>query len=233
MVLMKQEKCSFPRTKIGKMKFLLFISLFLVALVSNAQEEEYKKKPPVFKRIIKNMSFEIMGMRSITLQKEPYPYMKITPTTGFISTGYIPRPSYSSQIGVFKCIKLYKSFYLNTGIQFKMLNYKYELVATPIIVPGINTTRFKIRKYNLIIVTNYLMYKLNKNFFEVGIGMFEHNIRNSTGYLYFKNITLRYSLRYERNLFELKKGEVHGLVELEVASRDYFQTKIGLSIKIV
>ncbi len=130
MVLMKQEKCSFRRTKIGKMKYILFIGLFFGALVANAQEEEYKKKPPVFKRIIKNMSFEIMGMRSITLQKEPYPYMQITPNTGFIRTGYIPRPSYSSQIGVFKCIKLYKAFYLNTGIQFKMLNYKYELVAT-------------------------------------------------------------------------------------------------------
>jgi hypothetical protein len=69
-----------------------------------------------------------------------------------------------------------------------LLNYKYEFVDTPIIVPGINTTRFKIRKYNLIIVTNYFIYKLNKDFFEVGIGMFEHNIRNSTGYLYFKNI---------------------------------------------
>ncbi len=103
------------------------------------------------------MSFEIMGMRSITLQKEPYPYMQITPNTGFIRTGYIPRPSYSSQIGVFKCIKLYKAFYLNTGIQFKMLNYKYELVDTPIIVPGINTTQFKIRKYNLIIITNYFI----------------------------------------------------------------------------
>ena len=213
------------------MKYLLFISLFFAALVVNAQEEEYKKRPPIFKRIIKNMSVEVMGMRSIVLQKEPYPYMKITPTTGFISTGYIPRPSYSSQIGVFKCIKLYKAFFLNTGIQFKMLNYKYELVDTPIIVPGINTTRFKIRKYNLIIVTNYFIYKLNKDFFEVGIGMFEHNIRNSTGYLYFKNITLRYSLRYERNLFELKKGEVHALVELEIASRDYFQTKIGFCYK--
>jgi len=168
------------------MKYLIFINLFLAALIVNAQEEEYKKKEPLFKKIIKNMSFEVMGMRSITLQKEPYPYIKITPNTGFLSTGYIPRPSYSSQIGVFKCIKLYKAFYLNAGIQFKMLNYKYELVATPIIVPGINTTRFKIRKYNLIIVTNYFMYKLNKNFFEVGIGMFEHNIRNSTGYLYFK-----------------------------------------------
>jgi hypothetical protein len=149
MVLMKQEKCSFRRTKIGKMKYILFVSLFLVALVANAQEEEYKKKPPVFKRIIKNMSFEIMGMRSIVLQKEPYTYMKITPQTGFIRTGYIPRPSYSSQIGVFKCIKLYKAIYLNTGIQFKMLNYKYELVDTPIIVPGINTTQFFYAKHNI------------------------------------------------------------------------------------
>ena len=39
------------------MKYLLFISLFFAALVVNAQEEEYKKRPPIFKRIIKNMSF--------------------------------------------------------------------------------------------------------------------------------------------------------------------------------
>ncbi len=215
------------------MKYLLFISLFLVALVSNAQEEEYKKKPPVFKRIIKNMSFEVMGMRSITLQKEPYPYMKITPTTGFISTGYIPRPSYSSQIGVFKCIKLYKSFYLNTGIQFKMLNYKYELVATPIIVPGINTTRFQEIKNNLLVFTNYFIFKQNKDLVGLGIGSLKHLIPNSFSFLSFKNIRLSYALRYERNLFQLKKGEVHALVEVESENKkgDYFQTKIGFSYK--
>lgn len=213
------------------MKRIIFTYLFFVALIANAQEEEYKKKPPVFKRIIKNMSFEVMGMRSITLQKEPYPYMKITPNTGFIRTGYIPRPSYSSQIGVFKYIKLYKAFYLNTGIQFKMLNYKYELVDTPIIVPGINTTRFNFSKYNLILFTNYFIYKLNKDFFEVGIGALEHNIRNRTGYLYITHILLRYSLRYERNLFELKNCEVHAIVELEIENKEYFQTKIGFSIK--
>jgi hypothetical protein len=213
------------------MKHLIFLNLFLTAFIVNAQSEEYKKKEPLFKKIIKNMSFELMGMRSIVLQKEPYPYMKITPNTGFIRTGYIPRPSYSSQIGVFKCIKLYKSFYLNTGIQFKMLNYKYELVDTPIIVPGINTTRFNFSQYNLLLFTNYFIYKLNKDFIEVGIGTLEHNIRNRTGYLYVKNILLRYSLRYERNLIELKNGELHALVEIEIENKEYFQTKIGLSFK--
>ena len=213
------------------MKYLLFISLFFAALVVNAQEEEYKKRPPIFKRIIKNMSFEVMGMRSIVLQKEPYPNIKITPTTGFISTGYIPRPSYSSQIGVFKCIKLYKAFFLNTGIQFKMLNYKYELVDTPIIVPGINITRFKIREYNLLVLTTYFIYKQKKDFIGLGIGTIEHLIPNRFSYLNFKYISLRYSLRYERNIFELKKGEVHALVEFEVENRDYFQTKIGFSYK--
>jgi len=213
------------------MKYLIFIVLFFGAFIANAQVEEYKKNPPVFKRIIKNMSFEVMGMRSITLQKEPYPYMKITPNTGFIRTGYIPRPSYSSQIGVFKCIKLYKSFYLNTGIQFKMLNYKYELVDTPIIVPGINTTRFNFSKYNLLLFTNYFIYKLNKDFIGFGIGSIEHLFPNRFSYLNFKYISLRYSLRYERILFELKKGEVHAMVEFEVENKEYFQTKIGFSYK--
>jgi hypothetical protein len=209
------------------------MGLFLVAFSVNAQEEEYKKKPPVFKRIIKNMSFEIMGMRSIVLQKEPYTYMKITPQTGFIRTGYIPRPSYSSQIGVFKCIKLYKAIYLNTGIQFKMLNYKYELVDTPIIVPGINTTRFFYAKQNIISVTNYLVLKQDPNLFAIGIVLYDQNILNSFSFLHFKNVFIKYSFRYERTLFELKKGEVHALVEFEIENKEYFQTKIGLSLKIV
>jgi hypothetical protein len=213
------------------MKYILFISLFFAALVVNAQEEEYKKRPPIFKRIIKNMSFEVMGMRSIVLQKEPYPYMKITPNTGFIRTGYIPRPSYSSQIGVFKCIKLYKAFYLNTGIQFKMLNYKFELVDTPIIVPGINTTQFQEIKNNLLVFTNYFIFKHNKDLVGLGIGSLKHLIPNSFSFLSFKNTRLRYALRYERNLLQLKKGEVHALVELEIENKEYFQTKIGFCYK--
>ncbi|HRG59242.1 MAG TPA: hypothetical protein PK323_09815 [Bacteroidia bacterium] len=213
------------------MKKIIFISLLLASFIANAQEEDYKKKPPVFKRILKNMSFEVMGMRSITLQKEPYPYMKVTPTTGFIRTGYIPRPSYSSQIGVFKCIKLNKSFYLNTGIQFKMLNYKYELVDTPIIVPGINTTRLKIRNYDVLILTTYFIYEHKKDYIGIGIGSLEHLFPNRFSYLNFKYVRVRYALRYERTLFELIKGEVHALVEFEVENKEYFQTKIGFSYK--
>lgn len=215
------------------MKKITFISLLLASFIANAQEEEYKKKPPVFKRIIKNLSFEVMGMRSITLQKEPYPHMKITPTTGFIRTGYIPRPSYSSQIGVFKCIKLYKSFYLNTGIQFKMLNYKYELVDTPIIVPGINTTRFFYKKQNIVSVTNYLVFKQDYNLFAIGVVLYDQNIKNSFSFLHFKNVFIKYSVRYERNMKRYKNFEVHILTEIESQNQknDYYQLKIGISLK--
>jgi hypothetical protein len=215
------------------MKYLIFIALYLSAFKVNAQEEEYKKKSPVFERIIKNMSFEVMGMRSIVLQKEPYPYMKITPTTGFISTGYIPRPSYSSQIGVFKCVKLFKAFYLNTGIQFKMLNYKYELVDTPIIVPGINTTRFFYAKQSMISVTNYLVLKQDPNLFAIGIVLYDQNIVNSFSLLHFKNVFIKYSLRYERNIKRFNNYEIHLLTEIESQNQknDYYLLKLGISLK--
>ena len=84
----------------------LSIILLVLILVNSlyAQEAEYKEKTSIGKKILKNTSFEALGMRSIVLQKEPFSYQPITPQSGSNRTGYIPRPTYSLQIGIFKCI---------------------------------------------------------------------------------------------------------------------------------
>lgn len=215
----------------------LIIILLVLILVNSlyAQEAEYKEKTSIGKKILKNTSFEALGMRSIVLQKEPFSYQPITPQSGSNRTGYIPRPTYSLQIGIFKCIKLYKAIYLNTGIQLKRLYYKHELIAPTIYIPGINSPLFINWYNNNTTFTNYLLFKNGRHSIGIGIGLFEHNIKYRYHFYINRPLLLKYLLRYEIKIIKMKNSELHFLSEVESVNqkRDYFQAKIGLSIKKV
>lgn len=214
------------------MKYLIFIALILVALVANAQEEEYKKKPPVFNRIIKNMTFEVMGMRSITLQKEPFPLVPLTTYSNNLS-GYIPIPSCSFQLGVLKENKLINKFYLKSGIHYKFIYKKFKKVApwTPII-PGINSTLYQHQKSYFLTLSNYLFYDLRN--YNIGLGFNAFALYTNEN-SFPPDIEKYYSIliRIERQI-ELLENEIELISEAEGRGKkwNYYQIKFGFNFKI-
>jgi hypothetical protein len=224
------------------MKFNLKCILITIVILAfnciycNAQNYVENKDSLAAKRKLKlGISVEFLGMRSLVFQKEPYPYQPITPSTGFIRTGYISRPTYSAQFGLFKSFKIYKSFYIKGGVQYKLFNYKYEKVAswTPII-PGINNPDFKERKYYFLSFTNYLMYSYKSNIFLIGMEFFTMSTKkNNIDFPPNINLHFAYLCRYERCLKFLNSyNKINLLIEIESSNKNwnYYQTKIGLNL---
>ena len=215
--------------------FLLSILFVLHSFCLIAQEEVYKKNPTFFEKAIKNMSFEIMGMRSIVFQKEPYPLVPWTTYSSNLS-GYIPIPSYSFQVGVLKEIKLSQRIYVKSGIQYKLLNKKFERVAswTPII-PGINSSLYRYQKTYFFTVSNYLAYKIRNIDFCLGANFLALYTNDSD---FPPDIEKYYALllRIERNMKILKsfQNEIALFIESEGRGNkwNYYQIKLGIKYKI-
>lgn len=223
------------------MKYLIFIVLFLGAFKVNAQEveyekkphvqeEEYKKKPTIMNKVIKNMSFEVMGMRSVVLQKEPYPFVPFSPTSSNLS-GYIPIPSYSFQFGILKETKIQNSIYLKFGINYKNVNKKFQRTDSWVpIVPGLNNSFYVYQKSYFLVLSNYILYRVKKMDVGFGINAFRFYIKNPEVITAFSFLG-----RIERNILKIRDSkELHFILELEGSGKkwNYYQFKLGLNYKI-
>lgn len=223
------------------MKYLIFIVLFLGAFKGNAQEEEYNKKPnaqeveyknkpTIMNRALKNLSFEVIGMRSIVLQKEPYPFVPFSPTSSNLS-GYIPVPSYSFQFGILKETKIHNSIYLKYGINCKYLNKKFQRTDSWVpILPGLNNSFYVYQKSYFLVLSNYILYRVEKTDVGFGINAFKFYIKNPEVITAFSFLA-----RIERNILKMRDSkELHFILELEGSGKkwNYYQFKLGLNYKI-
>lgn len=227
-----------------KVKCIL-INIALIAVNSiycNAQNYVANKDSLAAKRKLKlGISVEFLGMRSLVFQKEPFPYVQPNSSrSGSYVAGYIPKPTYSTQLGVFHTFKLYKSFYIKGGLQLKFTNSKYEKKENwqP---PYTSNPPFIYGKSYFLTLTNYMVYKNGSNYFAAGLSILAFDVRE----IYFspksiyndfplnKNY-LAYVLRYERNIKNMMKSKINLILETESAhrKRDYFQLKIGINYSI-
>jgi len=217
--------------------FLFIILNFLFSLVSVCQVNSDSLH---HKKFNKNFRFEILGMRSIVFQKEPFPYKLQTPSSGISLSGYIPRATNSFQIGFLKDIFLQKNFWLSSGFQYKFIHSKFEKVDSTLVIPGINNPEFKYSRNCYLTFTNYLMLKRQLESFGIGISLFYLNVTKVQFNL--NPINLKFPLnwfssilfRYEKKIKIINNQNAMFLLELESANRrrDYFQIKLGLAYKI-
>lgn len=217
---------------------ILFLLLLIVPRISLAKENiELSNK----KRIFRNISIELLGMKSIVFQKEPFQKITIDPTTSYTLAGYIPRATYSWQFGIQKRLLVYKSFFYRGGFQFKIINHKYEKIENwrPSFM---NNPDYIYDKTRFITLSNYLGYNKGSNFICIGFNLTALEIKDIKNYQkslssaldnLFKLDYFAYVFRYERNV-KITKYRIKLLTEFEtpILKANYIQTKVGFSINI-